>query len=44
MKWRVLTLFCINIYRIIQERYSIFFQMFPLFSPFLVSDGMDINS
>ena len=39
MKWLVLTLFCINLYRIIQERYSIFFSMivkstpvFPVFS------------
>ena len=39
MKWRVLTLFCINMYRITQERYSIFLSMivkstpvFPVFS------------
>ena len=39
MKWRVLTLFCINMYRITQERYSIFFihdcqiyHVFPVFS------------
>ena len=41
MKWRVLTLFCINMYRITQERYSIFTQkrytvkstpVFPVFS------------
>ena len=39
MKWRVLTLFCINMYRITQECYSIFLSMivkatrvFPVFS------------
>ena len=39
MKWRVLTLFFINMYRITQERYSIFLSMivkstpvFPVFS------------
>ena len=39
MKWRVLILFCINIYRINQERYSVFLSMtvkytpvFPVFS------------
>ena len=39
MKWRVLTLFCISMYRITQERYSIFLPMtvkstpvFPVFS------------
>ena len=39
LKWRVLTLLCINMYRITQERYSIFFSMtvkttpvFPAFS------------
>ena len=39
MKWRVLTLFCINMYRITQELYSIFLSMtvkstpvFPVFS------------
>ena len=39
MKWCVLTLFCINMYRITQERYSIFLSMivkstpvFPVFS------------
>ena len=39
MKWRVLTLFCINIYRNTQERYSVFLSMtvkytpcFPVFS------------
>ena len=47
MKWRVLTLFFINLYRITQERYSIFLSMIakstPVF-PVLVSDGMNINS
>ena len=39
MKWLVLTLFCINMYRITQELYSIFLSMtvkstpvFPVFS------------
>ena len=39
MQWRVLTLFCINMYRIAQECYSIFLPMtvkstscFPVFS------------
>ena len=39
MKWRVLTLFCINMYRITQKRYSVFLSMtvkstscFPVFS------------
>ena len=39
MKWRVLTLFCISMYRITQERYSSFLSMtvkttplFPVFS------------
>ena len=39
MKWRVLTLFCINMYRITQKRYSIFLSIivkftlaFPVFS------------
>ena len=39
MKWRVLTLFCINMYRITQEHYSILKTMtvkstpcFPVFS------------
>ena len=39
MKWLVLTLFCINMYRITQERYSIFLSIivkstpvFPVFS------------
>ena len=39
MKWCVLALFCVNMYRIIQERYSIFLSKivkstpsFPLFS------------
>ena len=39
MKWCVLTLFCINMYRITEERYSIFLSMtvkgtpvFPVFS------------
>ena len=39
MKWRVLTLFWINMYRITQERYSIFLSVivkltpvFPVFS------------
>ena len=39
MKWRVLTLFCINMYRITQQRYSVFLSItlkstpvFPVFS------------
>ena len=47
MKWRALTLFGINMYKITQERYSTFLCMTvkstPVF-PFLVSDGMNINS
>ena len=47
MKWRVLTLFCINMYRITQEPYSIFLSMMVKSTPgfsILVSDGMNINS
>ena len=40
MKWRVLTLFYINMYRITQERYSIFLSMIvkstPVFPIFIV--------
>ena len=39
MKWRALSLFCINMYRVTQERYSTFLSMtvkstpvFPVFS------------
>ena len=45
MKWRVLTVFCISMYRITKERYSILLFMIvksTLF-PFLVSDGMNIS-
>ena len=38
-------LFCINMYRITQERFSYpRLPNLPLFFPFLVSDGMNINS
>ena len=47
MKWRVLTLFRINLYRITQERYSIFLSMIvkstPLFPVFSVG-RININS
>ena len=33
MKWRVLTLFWINMYRITQERYSIFLSVIVKFTP-----------
>ena len=33
MKWGVLTLFCINMYRITQERYSIFLSMIVKSTP-----------
>ena len=33
MKWRVLTLFWINMYRISQERYSIFLSVIVKFTP-----------
>ena len=33
MKRRVLTLFCISMYRITQERYSIFLSMIVKFTP-----------
>ena len=40
MKWRVLTLFCIKMYRVTQERYSIFLSItvksIPVFSVFSV--------
>ena len=45
MKWRVLTLFCINMYRITQERYSIFLFMIvkstPVFLVFSVGRNED---
>ena len=47
MKWRVLTLLCINMYKITQEPYSIFSSMIAKFTPVfpvLVSDGININS
>ena len=48
MKWRVLTLFYINMYRITQERHSNFLSVIvkstPVFLPSLMLDGMNINS
>ena len=33
MKWHILALFCINMYRITQERYSIFLSMIVKSTP-----------
>ena len=39
VKWRVLALFCINMYRITQERYSIFSSLIVKPTPVVLKRG-----